>query len=76
MVNSLDEALRVLKNAVRQRKSASVGLIGNCAEIFPQLAERGVVPDLLTDYTPAQEPFAGYIPAGLDFGTPPRAPAA
>jgi urocanate hydratase len=52
MVNHLDEALRVLKNAVRQRKAASVGLIGNCAEVFPELAARGVVPDLLTDYTP------------------------
>lgn len=52
MVNHLDEALRMLKNAVRQGKAASVGLIGNCAEVFPELAARGVVPDLLTDYTP------------------------
>lgn len=52
MVNNLDEALRMLKNAVRQGKSASIGLIGNCAELFPELARRGVVPDLLTDYTP------------------------
>lgn len=50
MVNNLDEALRMLKNAVRQRKSVSIGLIGNCAELFPELARRGVVPDLLTDY--------------------------
>jgi urocanate hydratase len=61
LVTSLDEALRMLKNAVRQRKSASVGLLGNCAELFPELARRGVVPDLLTDYTPATPPFGGYI---------------
>jgi urocanate hydratase len=63
MVNHLDEALRMLKNAARQRKSASVGLIGNCAELFPELARRGVVPDLLTDYTPANASFDGYIAA-------------
>jgi urocanate hydratase len=52
MVNHLDEALRMLKNAVRQRKAASVGLIGDCSELFPELARRGIVPDLLTDYSP------------------------
>ena len=44
----------MLKNAVRQRKSASIGLIGNCADLLPELALRGVVPDLLTDYTPVE----------------------
>ena len=66
MVNNLDEALRMLKNAVRQRKSASIGLIGNCADLFPQLARRGVVPDLLTNYTPSEADFDSYVPAGLD----------
>jgi len=65
MVNSLDEALRILKNAVRQRAAVSIGLIGNCADVFPELARRGVVPDLLTDHTPAEAPFGGYIPLGL-----------
>ena len=64
MVTSLDEALRMLKNAVRQHHSASVGLLGNCAELFPALARRGVVPDLLTDSTPAAPHLNGYIPAG------------
>jgi urocanate hydratase len=64
-VNSLDEALRILKNAVRQKQTVSVGLIGNCAEIIPELACRGVVPDLLTDQTSAHDPLNGYIPAGL-----------
>jgi len=64
-VNDLDEALRILKNAVRQKQPVSVGLIGNCAEVIPELARRGVVPDLLTDQTSAHDPLNGYIPAGL-----------
>ncbi|MDE3137569.1 MAG: urocanate hydratase, partial [Acidobacteriota bacterium] len=65
MVNSLDEALRILKNAVRKREAASVGLVGNCADVIPELARRGVVPDLLTDQTSAHDPINGYIPKGL-----------
>ncbi len=65
MVNDLDEALRILKNAVRKREPASVGVIGNAAEIVPELASRGVVPDLLTDQTPADDPLGVYIPRGL-----------
>jgi urocanate hydratase len=49
MVNNIDEALRMLKNAVRRGKGASIGLIGNRDELFPELAQCGVVPDLLTD---------------------------
>ncbi len=64
MVNDLDEALRILKNAVRKREAASVGLVGNCAEVIPELARRGVVPDLLTDQTSAHDPVGGYIPRG------------
>jgi urocanate hydratase len=66
MVNNLDEALRILKNAVRKREATSVGLIGNCADVIPELARRGVVPDLLTDQTSAHDPIGGYIPQGLD----------
>ncbi|MGB6877760.1 MAG: urocanate hydratase [Candidatus Acidiferrales bacterium] len=65
MVNDLDEALRILKNAVRKREATSVGLIGNCADLIPELARRGVVPDLLTDQTSAHDPTGGYIPQGL-----------
>jgi urocanate hydratase len=64
MVNNLDEALRILKNAVRKREPASVGVIGNAAEIVPELAHRGVLPNFLTDQTPADDPLA-YIPQGL-----------
>ena len=66
MVNDLDEALRILKNAVRKGEATSVGLVGNCADVIPLLARRGVVPDLLTDQTSAHDPIGGYIPQGLD----------
>jgi urocanate hydratase len=66
MVNDLDEALRILKNAVRKREAASVGLVGNCANVVPELARRGVVPDLLTDQTSAHDPVNGYIPQGCN----------
>ena len=62
MVNSLDEALRILKNAVRKGEASSVGLVGNCADVIPELAKRGVVPDLLTDQTSAHDPVGGYVP--------------
>jgi len=65
MVNDLDEALRILKNAVRKREPASVGVIGNAAEIIPELADRGVLPDLLTDQTPADDPLGAYVPRGF-----------
>ncbi len=65
MVNDLDEALRILKNAVRKREAASVGLAGNCADVVPELANRGVVPDMLTDQTSAHDSARNYIPRGL-----------
>ncbi|MBV8780641.1 MAG: urocanate hydratase, partial [Phycisphaerae bacterium] len=65
MVNTLDEALRILKNAVRKKEAVSVGLIGNCADVIPELADRGVVPDLLTDQTSAHDPLNGYVPNGM-----------
>ena len=65
MVTSLDEALRILKNAVRKKENVSVGLVGNCADVIPELAERGVVPDILTDQTSAHDPLNGYVPNGM-----------
>ena len=65
MVTNLDEALRILKNAVRRHEAVSVGLVGNCADIIPQLARRGVVPDVLTDQTSAHDPLNGYVPNGM-----------
>jgi urocanate hydratase len=65
MVTSLDEALRILKNAVRKGEATAVGLVGNCADLIPELAKRGVVPDVLTDQTSAHDPIGGYVPNGM-----------
>ena len=65
MVTTLDEALRILKNAVRKKENISVGLVGNCADVIPELAERGVVPDILTDQTSSHDPLNGYVPNGM-----------
>src|SRR5262249_62164575 len=59
MVTQLDEALRILKNAVRKGEATSVGLVGNCADLIPEMAKRGIVPDVLTDQTSAQDPIGG-----------------
>ncbi|MGE5647779.1 MAG: urocanate hydratase [Acidobacteriota bacterium] len=68
MVNGLDEAVRILRNAVHQKQAVSVGLVGNCAEVLPEMVRRGIVPDLLTDQTSAHDPLNGYIPAGCTVG--------
>ncbi len=60
----LDEALAVIERSCRERKPISVGLLGNAAEILPELIRRGVRPDLLTDQTSAHDPVNGYLPKG------------
>jgi len=65
-VNTLDEALRILKNAVRRKQGVSVGLVGNCADIIPELTSRGVLPDILTDQTSAHNLLNGYLPSSLN----------
>jgi urocanate hydratase len=65
MTASLDEALRWIEQARAGRQPLSVGLVGNCAEVLPELVRRGITPDLVTDQTSAHDPLNGYIPAGL-----------
>jgi urocanate hydratase len=65
MTEDLDEALGWIRGATEAREALSVGLVGNCAEVLPELARRGVVPDIVTDQTSAHDPLNGYIPAGL-----------
>jgi urocanate hydratase len=65
MATSLDEALAILKNAMNNKAAVSVALVGNCADVIPELALRGVVPDLLTDQTSAHDPLNGYVPNGM-----------
>jgi urocanate hydratase len=61
---SLDEALEMIERSCREGKPLSVGLVGNAAEIFPELVRRGVRPDAVTDQTSAHDPLNGYLPAG------------
>src|SRR5687768_5796306 len=60
----IGDALEIIESAHRDRKPVSVGLLGNAAEILPELYKRGVRPDLLTDQTSAHDPVNGYLPAG------------
>ena len=62
--DSLDEALKIIEQACREGRAVSVGLLGNCAEVLPEIVRRGVKPDLLTDQTSAHDPLNGYLPAG------------
>jgi urocanate hydratase len=62
----LEEAMTWVDEAVKKGEPLSVGLIGNAAEILPELALRGVVPDVVTDQTSAHDVLYGYIPAGLN----------
>jgi urocanate hydratase len=62
---SLEDALRRLDVARRERRPLSVGLCGNAAEVYPELVRRGLAPDLVTDQTSAHDPLHGYVPAGL-----------
>ena len=61
---TLDEALELIAASCRERRPVSVGLLGNAAEIFPELVRRGVRPDAVTDQTSAHDPLHGYLPAG------------
>ncbi|HXF57020.1 MAG TPA: urocanate hydratase [Actinomycetota bacterium] len=63
--DSLDEAARLAEEAARAGKPLSVGLVGNAAEVFPELLRRGFPADVVTDQTSAHDPLGGYIPAGL-----------
>jgi urocanate hydratase len=62
---SLDEALELIENARKDRQSISVGLVGNCADVLPEVVKRGVVPDVLTDQTSAHDALNGYVPHGM-----------
>ena len=62
---SLDEALDICEDAREQKRAVSVGLVGNCAEVLPELVKRGVRVDAVTDQTSAHDPLNGYVPAGL-----------
>jgi urocanate hydratase len=62
--DTLDEALAIIDDAVANKKAVSVGLLGNAAEVLPELVRRGVRPDAVTDQTSAHDPANGYLPIG------------
>jgi urocanate hydratase len=64
--DSLDDALRRVRDAAEEDRALSVGLLGNAADVVPELARRGERFDLVTDQTAAHDPLNGYVPIGLD----------
>jgi len=65
MTTDLEEALRWVRAAAERGEALSVGLVGNCADVLPELVDRGITPDIVTDQTSAHDPLHGYVPAGL-----------
>ena len=62
---TLDDALDICEDARKNGRAISVGLVGNCAEVLPEMVRRGVKVDAITDQTSAHDPLNGYVPAGL-----------
>ena len=65
MATSLNEAMDLINTACANGDAISVGLLGNAAEIFPEMVKRGIKPDVVTDQTSAHDPLNGYLPAGM-----------
>ena len=65
IAEDLDDALRLCETARREGRPLSVGLVGNCGDVLPEIARRGVEVDVVTDQTSAHDPLNGYIPQGL-----------
>ncbi|HOJ17911.1 MAG: urocanate hydratase [Ignavibacteriales bacterium] len=65
LTHSLDEAISLVLDAKNQRIPLSVGLVGNAAEVLPEMLERNVIPDILTDQTSAHDTLNGYVPSGM-----------
>jgi urocanate hydratase len=65
MTDNLDQAWRWVEEARRAGEALSVGLVGNCADVLPEVERRGWLPDVLTDQTSAHDELNGYVPAGL-----------
>jgi urocanate hydratase len=61
----LDSALAMIERAISEKRATSIGLVGNAAEIYPEIARRGIVPDIVTDQTSAHDLVYGYVPKGM-----------
>lgn len=67
MTEDLDEALKMVDENVKKGQAISIGLVGNCADVYPELVKRGVTPDIVTDQTSAHDIVNGYVPHGMTF---------
>jgi urocanate hydratase len=65
MTDTLDEALKLVEDAINREKPLSVGLVGNASETHPELVKRGITPDVLTDQTSAHDALNGYVPGRM-----------
>lgn len=65
LASSLDEALQWVKEAVAKKEAVSIGLVANAATIYQELADRNIIPDMVTDQTSAHDALVGYVPEGL-----------
>ncbi|HEX9917484.1 MAG TPA: urocanate hydratase [candidate division Zixibacteria bacterium] len=67
MSKDLDEALETILEAKKQKQPLSIGLLGNCADVLPEILKRGIIPDVVTDQTSAHDELNGYVPAGIPY---------
>jgi len=66
-VDTLDEAIQICKEAMADKKPLSVGLLGNAAEILPEMLMKNIIPDVVTDQTSAHDELNGYVPHGISY---------
>lgn len=67
MTENLDEALKLVLDAKEKKQALSVGLLGNAGEILPQILQKKIIPDIITDQTSAHDTLNGYVPMGMSF---------
>jgi urocanate hydratase len=67
MVDDLDQALKLVMQAKEEKRPLSVGLLGNAADVFPELVKRNIIPDIVTDQTSAHDELNGYVPNGISY---------
>ena len=67
MTDDLDEALGIAAEAQKNGEALSIGLVGNCADVLPELVARGFTPDVVTDQTSAHDALTGYVPSGMPY---------
>jgi urocanate hydratase len=67
MTDNLDEALEIVLKAKEKKEAISVGLVGNAADVLPEILKRGIIPDIVTDQTSAHDTLNGYVPNGIPY---------